>query len=152
MRDFKYLYQQSPCATSPGESEYLTACSMCMTASHINMLLYDHKHHGTTRCYSKVNQSDVGYRSNYIDDRQPSSSCPNENNDKVTKLTRHVVAHHFPILYTKAPRSKDRTRSSGSPRITSWAILTKKCNQQQHLVTIWTTVITCLNCPITCPN
>jgi hypothetical protein len=76
-----------PIAMSSAESEYVSACSACMAASHLRMLLYDYKHLGTKN-YSKVNQMLAIAPSILMVDNQ--AAVQMGMNDKLTKLTRHI--------------------------------------------------------------
>jgi hypothetical protein len=76
-----------PVAMSSAESEYMSACSACMAASHVRMLLYDYKHLGTER-YSKVNQMIDMAPSILMVDNQ--AAVQMGMNDRLTKLTRHI--------------------------------------------------------------
>jgi hypothetical protein len=77
-----------PVAMSSAESEYMSACSACMAASHLRMLLYDHKYLGTTR-YSKIKQMLDMAPSVLMVDNQ--AAVQMGMNDKLTKLTRHIA-------------------------------------------------------------
>jgi hypothetical protein len=76
-----------PVSMSSAEAEYVAACSACMAASHLRMLLYDHKHLGTKR-YSKINQMlDIAPTILMVDNQ---AAVQMGMNDKLTKLTRHI--------------------------------------------------------------
>ena len=77
-----------PVAMSSAESEYMSACSACMAASHVRMLLlYDYKYLGTAR-YNQVNQIlDIAPSVLMVDNQ---AAVQMGMNDRQTKLTRHI--------------------------------------------------------------
>jgi KUP system potassium uptake protein len=76
-----------PVAMSSAEAEYVAACSACMAASHLRMLLYDYKHLGTKH-YNQVNQIlDIAPSILMVDNQ---AAVQMGMNDRLTKLTRHI--------------------------------------------------------------
>lgn len=76
-----------PIAMSSAEAEYMSACSGCMAAAHLHMLLYDFKHLGT----KNYNKSQLALP-------EPPTVVMVDNdaavkislNDRLTKHTRHI--------------------------------------------------------------
>jgi hypothetical protein len=72
---------------SSAKAEYVAACSACMAASHLRMLLYDYKHLGTKH-YNQVNQLlDIAPSILMVDNQ---AAVQMGMNDRLTKLTRHI--------------------------------------------------------------
>jgi hypothetical protein len=82
-----------PVAMSSAEAEYVAACSACMAASHLRMLLYDYKYLGTKQ-YSEVKQMlDIAPSILMVDNQ---AAVQMSMNDRLTKLTRHISRRfHF---------------------------------------------------------
>ena len=77
-----------PIAMSSAEAEYMLACSACMAASHVCMILYDYKYLGTTRQYSKAEQmTSIAPRILMVDNQ---AAVQMGMSNKLTKLTRHI--------------------------------------------------------------
>jgi hypothetical protein len=78
---------------SSAEAEYVAACSACMAASHLRMLLYDYKYLGTKQ-YSEVKQMlDIAPSILMVDNQ---AAVQMSMNDRLTKLTRHISRRfHF---------------------------------------------------------
>jgi hypothetical protein len=76
-----------PVAMSSAEAEYMSACSACMAASHVRMILYDYKYLGTKE-YSDADQMTSIAPSILMVDNQ--AAVQMGMNDRLTKLTRHI--------------------------------------------------------------
>ena len=78
---------QIPIAMSSCEAEVMAACSGCMAAAHLHMLLYDMKYLGT----KKYNNSQLALPNPptvvMVDNE---AACKMSLNDKLTKHTRHI--------------------------------------------------------------
>ena len=78
---------QVPIAMSSCEAEVMAACSGCMAAAHLHMLLYDMKYLGTKH-YNNAQLALPDPPTIIMVDNQ--AACRMSMNDKLTKHTRHI--------------------------------------------------------------